>query len=70
MLTPVGASYSSSTTLVAVSAATLLFLVVLGALGAWLGGARVVRPAIRVGFWGAIALAVTAGIGALVGHAV
>jgi len=58
------------TTLVAVSAATLLFLVVLGALGAWLGGARVVRPAIRVGFWGAIALAVTAGIGALVGHAV
>ena len=58
------------TTIGAVSVATLVFLVALGALGAWLGGARVVRPALRVGFWGAMAMAVTAGIGALVGKAV
>jgi VIT1/CCC1 family predicted Fe2+/Mn2+ transporter len=53
-----------------VSAAALIFLVVLGALGGWLGGANLIRPALRVGFWGAIAMAVTAGIGALVGKAV
>ena len=57
-------------TILAVSVAALIFLVVLGALGAWLGGAGVVKPALRVGFWGAIAMAVTAGIGALVGRAV
>jgi VIT1/CCC1 family predicted Fe2+/Mn2+ transporter len=57
-------------TVVAVSIATLVFLVVLGALGAWLGGAPILRPALRVGFWGALAMAVTAGIGALVGRAV
>jgi VIT1/CCC1 family predicted Fe2+/Mn2+ transporter len=52
-----------------VSIATLIFLVALGALGGWLGGATLVRPALRVGFWGAMAMAVTAGIGALVGKA-
>jgi VIT1/CCC1 family predicted Fe2+/Mn2+ transporter len=55
---------------IAVSIATLVFLVVLGALGAWLGGAPILKPALRVGFWGALAMAVTAGIGALVGRAV
>ena len=54
----------------AVPAASLVFLVALGALGAWAGGAPMVRPALRVGFWGALAMAVTAGIGALVGKAV
>lgn len=54
----------------AVSVAALIFLGVLGALGAWLGGAPIVKPTIRVAFWGALALAVTAGIGALVGKAV
>jgi hypothetical protein len=29
-----------------------------------------VKPALRVGFWGALAMAVTAGIGALIGKAV
>jgi len=53
-----------------VSVATLIFLVALGALGGWLGGATLVRPALRVGFWGAMAMAVTAGIGAVVGKAV
>jgi vacuolar iron transporter family protein len=54
----------------AVPAAALVFLVALGALGAWLGGAPMVKPALRVGFWGALAMGVTAGIGALIGKAV
>ena len=53
-----------------VPAAALVFLVMLGALGARAGGAPMMRPAIRVGFWGALAMAVTAGIGALIGKAV
>ncbi len=54
----------------AVPAAALVFLSVLGALGAWAGGAPIVTPALRVCFWGALAMAVTAGIGALIGKAV
>jgi vacuolar iron transporter family protein len=54
----------------AVPAAALVFLVALGALGAWAGGAPMARPALRVGFWGALAMTVTAGIGALIGKAV
>ena len=49
--------------------AALILLVALGALGARLGGAQIITPALRVGFWGALAMAVTAGIGALVGKA-
>ncbi len=58
------------TIVAAASAAALVFLAVLGALGAWMGGAPVLKPAVRVAFWGAFAMAVTAGIGALVGKAV
>jgi VIT1/CCC1 family predicted Fe2+/Mn2+ transporter len=47
----------------------LLFLVLLGALAARVGGAGVWTGALRIGFWGALAMAVTAGIGALIGHA-
>jgi VIT1/CCC1 family predicted Fe2+/Mn2+ transporter len=54
----------------AVPAAALVFLIVLGALGAWAGGAPIVKPALRVAFWGALAMAVTAGIGALIGKTV
>ncbi len=57
-------------TLWAVSIASLAFLAALGWLGAWAGGAKPVRAVIRVTFWGAVALAVTAGIGKLVGAAV
>ncbi|WP_267421588.1 VIT family protein [Methylobacterium sp. GC_Met_2] len=53
-----------------VSAASLLFLAVLGALGARAGGAPLIRATARVTFWGALAMAVTAGIGSLVGKAV
>jgi VIT1/CCC1 family predicted Fe2+/Mn2+ transporter len=55
---------------VSVSAASLLFLGVLGALAARAGGAGMLRGATRVTFWGALALAVTAGIGSLFGTAI
>ena len=50
-----------------VSTGSLIFLAVLGAIGAKTGGAEILRPTIRVTFWGAFAMAVTAGIGALFG---
>lgn len=50
-----------------VSAASLGSLVVLGAIGATAGGANVTRATARVTFWGALAMAVTAGIGKLFG---
>ena len=53
-----------------VTIASLLFLALLGAVGARAGGANVARATLRVTFWGAIAMAATAGIGALVGTAV
>ena len=53
-----------------VSGASLLFLALLGALGARAGGADVLRATVRVTFWGAFAMALTAGIGAVVGTAV
>ncbi len=53
-----------------VSTASLVFLAILGALGARAGGAGVARATARVAFWGALAMAVTAGIGGLVGKAV
>jgi vacuolar iron transporter family protein len=39
-------------------------------IGAKTGGAEVFKPIVRVVFWGAFAMAVTAGIGAIVGRAV
>ncbi|WP_424812849.1 VIT1/CCC1 transporter family protein [Roseococcus sp. YIM B11640] len=53
-----------------VSAASLAFLALLGAIGAWTGGASAPRAAWRVAFWGALALGLTALIGRLVGQAV
>jgi VIT1/CCC1 family predicted Fe2+/Mn2+ transporter len=55
---------------IAVSAAALVFLAVLGALAARAGGANALIGAVRVTFWGALALAVTAGIGRMIGVAV
>lgn len=51
----------------AVVVATLVLLAALGAAGAKIGGASILRGAVRVLFWGALAMAVTAGIGHLVG---
>jgi vacuolar iron transporter family protein len=53
-----------------VSAASLDFLAILGTIGAKVGGANVLRATIRVTFWGALAMALTAGIGALIGAVV
>ncbi|MCW6512150.1 VIT1/CCC1 transporter family protein [Lichenifustis flavocetrariae] len=50
-----------------ISVASLLFLAFLGAVGARIGGAGVPRAALRVTFWGALAMAITAGIGMLFG---
>jgi VIT1/CCC1 family predicted Fe2+/Mn2+ transporter len=53
-----------------VSAASLGFLAFLGAVGARAGGANVLRATARVTFWGALAMALTAGIGKLFGTVV
>ncbi|MFW5331443.1 VIT1/CCC1 transporter family protein [Hydrogenophaga sp. ZJX-1] len=53
-----------------VAATSLLFLALLGALAARAGGARMGLGAWRVGFWGALAMAITAGVGALFGAVV
>ena len=62
---------SSANALVpAVSVASLGFLALLGAIGARAGGANVLRATARVTFWGALAMALTAGIGKLFGTVV
>ncbi len=48
-----------------VSGSSLLFLALLGGVAARVGGAGVAAGAIRVMFWGALAMAVTAGVGVL-----
>ncbi|MFG1466653.1 VIT family protein [Xanthobacter sp. DSM 24535] len=58
------------TLVVGVSVASLLFLALLGAIGARAGGANVTRATLRVTFWGALAMALTAGIGAVFGTVV
>jgi VIT1/CCC1 family predicted Fe2+/Mn2+ transporter len=54
----------------AVAAASLVFLAVLGAVGARAGGADMLKATVRVTFWGALAMAVTAGVGLLFGAVV
>ncbi|BFU91635.1 MAG: membrane protein [Nitrospira sp.] len=49
----------------AVSGSSLIFLTLLGSLAAQAGGASVMTGAVRVTFWGALAMAVTAGVGSL-----
>jgi VIT1/CCC1 family predicted Fe2+/Mn2+ transporter len=56
--------------LISIPAASLLFLAVLGGWAAHTGGARIGVGALRVTFWGALAMGVTAGVGALVGTVV
>jgi vacuolar iron transporter family protein len=50
-----------------VSGTSLLFLALLGAVAARAGGAAMLVGALRVTFWGALAMAITAGVGALFG---
>jgi len=53
-----------------VSIASLVFLAFLGAVAARAGGASIAKGALRMTFWGVLAMGVTAGIGALFGTAV
>lgn len=64
LVTPAG------TTGPVIAAGSLAALFGLGLAGAWIGGAGLWRPALRVAFWGAAAMAITAGVGALTGTAI
>jgi VIT1/CCC1 family predicted Fe2+/Mn2+ transporter len=61
------AAVSASSLIPVVSAISLVFLAVLGGLAARVGGASVITGAMRVTFWGALAMALTAVVGALFG---
>jgi len=61
--------FPASTLMWSISASSLFFLTLLGALAAKVGGASVVKAAIRVAFWGALAMALTTGVGFLFGVA-
>jgi vacuolar iron transporter family protein len=52
-----------------VAATSLNFLAVLGTLAANAGGAKVLPGAVRVTFWGALAIAITGGFGGIFGTA-
>ncbi|OJY68376.1 MULTISPECIES: VIT family protein [unclassified Rhizobium] len=54
----------------AVFGVSLVVLALLGAIGARAGGAAILKPTLRVAFWGAIAMAVTAGVGTVIGTSV
>ena len=56
--------------IVYVSSTSLLFLALLGILAAYTGGSRIIKSAFRLTFWGALAMALTAGVGAFFGTAV
>jgi len=62
--------WPANTLIPVVAAGSLLFLAVLGAVGAKTGGAGLLKPTLRVTFWGAFAMALTAGIGAIFGKAI
>ena len=61
------AMVSGSRLIPVVSGTSLVFLAILGGLAARVGGASVTVGAMRVTFWGALAMALTAGVGALFG---
>jgi len=62
--------FPAATLMWAVSGTSLLFLVLLGSISAKAGGAPIKVAAARVTFWGALAMAITAGVGGLVGMSV
>lgn len=53
--------------IMAVTVASLIFLAFLGALASYAGGASLLKGTLRVTFWGALAMALTAGVGQLFG---
>lgn len=62
--------FLTSNLVLAVSVTSLVFLAILGGLSARVGGARVMPGVVRVTFWGAMAMGLTAGVGALFGTVV
>lgn len=62
--------FPASLLLYVIPASALLFLMLLGGLAAYAGGASVAKGAYRVGFWGALAMGLTTAVGALFGVAV
>jgi vacuolar iron transporter family protein len=64
------AAHARDELVLVVSASSLGFLGLLGAIGARAGGANVLKATVRVTFWGAMAMALTAGIGAVFGTVV
>ena len=60
----------SSVLIPVVAVGSLLFLAILGAVGARAGGAGLLKPTVRVTFWGAFAMGLTAGIGAVFGKVI
>ena len=58
---------AESSLIAVISAASLVFLAILGGLAARVGGASVTIGAMRVTFWGALAMALTAAVGRLFG---
>jgi VIT1/CCC1 family predicted Fe2+/Mn2+ transporter len=70
-IVPVLVAYFSPSSVlpVAVTIACVVLLAISGALGAYAGGASLLRPTVRVTVWGAFAMAVTYGVGRLFGVA-
>ncbi len=63
----VSALSSQNAMILLVAGISLICLAILGGIAAQVGGAPILRGAFRVMFWGALAMAVTAGVGALFG---
>lgn len=53
-----------------IAVGSMVFLALLGALGAIAGGAKIAKATLRVSFWGALAMGLTAGIGQIFGTVV
>ena len=53
-----------------VAAGSLLFLSLLGTMAAWTGGASIGRSVIRITLWGALAMGLTAAVGAIFGASI
>ena len=66
----VSALAPEATLILIVAGSSLIFLSLLGAVAARAGGAPVVPSVIRITFWGALAMGITAGVGVLFGTVV
>lgn len=71
-IVPIAAAWLAPSARVAIVSSTtaLVTLVVLGGTAAYAGGASIIKGALRVAFWGALAMGITAGVGKLFGAAV